>query len=426
MDLTDPQQIHGYTYANNNPLTYADPTGMMYIPVRPDIQSPGSASPGQKPPKPSAPSSSSSGYKPPQSSAPVSSSSSSTAFYTGTGSGLSGAQQIGWGNPLSGLSGFRLDPFEMLSAAKDLFVPDPREAISDCRDDFISLGCGSLLLDIAPGGRWFRHGAEALDEAGDAARRTDNATDAAQCNSFVPGTHVLMADGSTKPIEDVQIGDEVLATDPDTGETSPRTVTAEIEGTGTKHLTTLTIQSEDGNTTLTSTDQHPYWSPDYHTWTNAEDLQPGHHLTTPNGTQVTVTAVHHHALPTAVHNLTVEDDHTYYVLAGQTPVLVHNAPPGQCSITTSPDAPVINSKTVFTSRDRSFRIDIENQNPGQPGAGIHLQFMGRGADPNKYYYNPVDGSWMTENGDMLSPRISRQVPQNAINKAYQYFGMEAP
>ena len=39
-------------------------------------------------------------------------------------------------------------------------------------------------------------------------------------NSFTPGTLVLMADGSTKPIEDVETGDKVLATDPETGETT--------------------------------------------------------------------------------------------------------------------------------------------------------------------------------------------------------------
>ncbi|GGL86341.1 hypothetical protein GCM10012279_00020 [Micromonospora yangpuensis] len=38
-------------------------------------------------------------------------------------------------------------------------------------------------------------------------------------NSFTPGTHVLMADGTTKPIEDVHTGDQVIATDPDTGHT---------------------------------------------------------------------------------------------------------------------------------------------------------------------------------------------------------------
>ncbi|MBG0831673.1 hypothetical protein HS041_28490 [Planomonospora sp. ID67723] len=29
MDLADPQQIHGYTYANNNPVTFSDPTGLL-------------------------------------------------------------------------------------------------------------------------------------------------------------------------------------------------------------------------------------------------------------------------------------------------------------------------------------------------------------------------------------------------------------
>ncbi|MFE7751400.1 Hint domain-containing homing endonuclease [Streptomyces sp. NPDC057428] len=35
-------------------------------------------------------------------------------------------------------------------------------------------------------------------------------------DSFTPGTRVLMADGTSKAIEDVDIGDEVLATDPET------------------------------------------------------------------------------------------------------------------------------------------------------------------------------------------------------------------
>ena len=46
---------------------------------------------------------------------------------------------------------------------------------------------------------------------GDAGRFTANAV--RRCHSFVPGTQVAMADGTYKPIE------EVLATDPETGET---------------------------------------------------------------------------------------------------------------------------------------------------------------------------------------------------------------
>ncbi|WP_206475157.1 Hint domain-containing homing endonuclease, partial [Dietzia sp. KRD202] len=45
------------------------------------------------------------------------------------------------------------------------------------------------------------------------------------CKCFPAGTDVLMADGTTKHIEDVKVSDKVLATDPETGKTGPRTVT---------------------------------------------------------------------------------------------------------------------------------------------------------------------------------------------------------
>ncbi len=54
----------------------------------------------------------------------------------------------------------------------------------------------------------------------------------ARCNSFAPGTRVLLADGSTRPIEEVELGDRVVATDPETGETASREVVATIIGQG--------------------------------------------------------------------------------------------------------------------------------------------------------------------------------------------------
>lgn len=61
-------------------------------------------------------------------------------------------------------------------------------------------------------------------------------------NSFVPGTPVLMADGSRKPIEQVELGDKVLATDPHTGHTQPRRVVATITGQRDKSLVDLTVR----------------------------------------------------------------------------------------------------------------------------------------------------------------------------------------
>ncbi|MFC3999478.1 polymorphic toxin-type HINT domain-containing protein [Nocardiopsis sediminis] len=148
-------------------------------------------------------------------------------------------------------------------------------------------------------------------------------------NSFVPGTPVLLADGSTLPIENVAIGDQVLGFDPLTGEEGPREVTDLITGTGSKTLVTLTIDSGDGATdTLTATDAHPFWVPDRAEWVDAADLEPGTWLRTSAGTWAQVTSIDTRAADDQrVHNLTVADLHTYYVLAAQTPVLVHNLDP---------------------------------------------------------------------------------------------------
>ncbi|MFD3519912.1 RHS repeat-associated core domain-containing protein [Streptomyces sp. NPDC058653] len=142
-------------------------------------------------------------------------------------------------------------------------------------------------------------------------------------NSFTADTPVLLADGTRKPIKDIKIGDQVLATDPETGESGPRPVTALIRGTGDKQLVDITLDT--GKTsTLTATDGHPFWVPALGRWIEADDLTTGQWLQTSTGAWTQITAVTHHTKSTTVYNLTVDDLHTYYVLAGATPVLVHN------------------------------------------------------------------------------------------------------
>jgi hypothetical protein len=138
-----------------------------------------------------------------------------------------------------------------------------------------------------------------------------------------------MADGSTKAIKDVKVGDKVLATDPETGETRAETVTAEILGKGVKNLVKVTIDTDGkkGSKTaeITATDKHPFWVPELGEWIDATDLKSGEWLRTSAGTLVQITAVKRWtALDATVHNLTVSMVHTYYVLAGAKPVLVHN------------------------------------------------------------------------------------------------------
>ncbi|MFG3606387.1 ricin-type beta-trefoil lectin domain protein, partial [Streptomyces sp. NPDC047928] len=148
-------------------------------------------------------------------------------------------------------------------------------------------------------------------------------------NSFTPGTRVLMADGTTKPIDEVENGDKVVATDPETGQTGVETVTAEIEGKGTKKLVDVTIDTDgdkgDATATVTATDGHPFWVPELGSWLEATDLKAGDWLQTSAGTFVQITAVERRtAQSAAVHNLTVSGHHTYFVVAAETPLLVHN------------------------------------------------------------------------------------------------------
>ncbi|MER0445314.1 polymorphic toxin-type HINT domain-containing protein [Streptomyces sp. Edi4] len=151
-----------------------------------------------------------------------------------------------------------------------------------------------------------------------------------QC--FLAGTKVLMADSSTKKIEDVREGDQVVATDPLTGETGARKVVRLIITEDDKHFNELTIQTGAGTEKLTATYEHPFWSPSEKNWVSAYHLKPGMTLRTESGKSVTIRANRAFTQHARTYNLTVDDLHTYYVLAGNTPVLVHNT---GCGITTT-------------------------------------------------------------------------------------------
>ncbi|MFC4959329.1 polymorphic toxin-type HINT domain-containing protein, partial [Streptomyces mauvecolor] len=145
------------------------------------------------------------------------------------------------------------------------------------------------------------------------------------CNSFPAGTPVLLADGSLKPIEKLEVGDEVAAADPEDAKSGSRKVDATIVTPDDADFTTLTIEDAQGaRSTLTATDHHPIWSPSVHAWLNAADLKPGMKLRSASGVDVEVVSTIHFKHRQAAYNLTVEDFHTYYVLAGATPVLVRN------------------------------------------------------------------------------------------------------
>ncbi|MCF1512363.1 polymorphic toxin-type HINT domain-containing protein [Streptomyces glomeratus] len=144
--------------------------------------------------------------------------------------------------------------------------------------------------------------------------------------SFSPDTPVLMAKGKTKPIGELKTGDKVESADPATGKDKGSRAVQHVWVNHDDNLLDVAINTGRGRTeVLHTTSNHPFYDTTTHTWTPAGNLKPGDRLASIRSQHPTVASVH--ATPGAAnrYNLTVRQLHTYYVLAGGTPVLVHNS-----------------------------------------------------------------------------------------------------
>ncbi|MFE0645558.1 polymorphic toxin-type HINT domain-containing protein [Streptomyces sp. NPDC058877] len=159
----------------------------------------------------------------------------------------------------------------------------------------------------------------------------NSVTSVIDCHSFLPATEVLMGDGTHKKIEDVEIGDTIVTTEVGTGKEHRKKVIETIRTETDKEFTELTVAAADGESSIVATDTHPFWVPEVDSWVDAGDLRVGDFLRTSTGTHVQITAVKRYTRQQRTHDLTIDDLHAYYVLAGRTPVLVHNCPTGGVS-----------------------------------------------------------------------------------------------
>ncbi|MEM9891869.1 MAG: Hint domain-containing protein [Actinomycetota bacterium] len=152
----------------------------------------------------------------------------------------------------------------------------------------------------------------------------DRDTPAVACglNSFPTNTPVAMADGTRKPIQDVQPGDQVLAYDLDTGHWQPDTVTAAWTHPDHGHLVTATLTN---GTTITATDHHHFWVHNRSTWLKLDQLRPGDTFHTPTGPVDIKALTIHPRATTTVHELDTKLTDTYTTHTGTHDLLVHNA-----------------------------------------------------------------------------------------------------
>ncbi len=124
---------------------------------------------------------------------------------------------------------------------------------------------------------------------------------------FVAGTPLLTPDGS-KAIEEFKVGDLVLSRDEDTpdGEVRAKRVLA------TFNTVSPVLNLHVGGRIIGTTTEHPFWA-EGRGWTAAKDLRIGDVLVSHDGFRLPVEGVAESGRTEAVYNMTIEDDHTYFV-----------------------------------------------------------------------------------------------------------------
>lgn len=178
-----------------------------------------------------------------------------------------------------------------------------------------SVDIGSAVTSAATG---LINPAKTLQRAAKLGKIVNKAVKGGCC--FVAGTEILTERGMV-PIEQIRVGDLVMARDPETGETAFKPVTT-LFVNDEDPVWELVVDTEDGETeTHRVTDNHPYWV-NGRGWVEVKNLKPGMEIATSDGDPVTLTSIVNTGKIERTFNFEVADFHTYFV--GDSHVLVHN------------------------------------------------------------------------------------------------------
>ncbi|WP_232241240.1 LamG-like jellyroll fold domain-containing protein [Kutzneria sp. 744] len=265
-----------------------------------------------------------------------------------------------------------------------------------------------------------------------AGKEEESPSCATTVHSFVGSTGVLMADGTSKPISQVKVGDEVANSVPGEATLQSHTVQKVIVTQTDRDFVDLTIKklatrlgqaaaglavataaflgaagpASADPATLTTTFHHPFYDLTQAAFVDAVDLHPGDQLQTADGATAEVTSVQAYHQTETTYDLTIDGLHTYYVDAGGATVLVHNSDPcrdlvdmAQQVRTSGKPGPQVNQVTMAVGETESGELSIASSHGfdrGQRAAADDLglrrvpSLTGNHAEENLLDDNPAN------------------------------------
>ncbi|MGI5518426.1 LamG-like jellyroll fold domain-containing protein [Streptomyces sp. CA-106131] len=144
------------------------------------------------------------------------------------------------------------------------------------------------------------------------------------CHSFTAATSVLMATGTTKQINQIKTGDYVLTAAPGEKKKEKHRVDRVITTHTDHEFVDVTLATKSGPKTIHTTKHHQFYDATTNTWTQAYNLKAHDRLQNAAGGTTEILTTSSYTATQTTYDLTIDGLHTYYVEAGNTPVLVHN------------------------------------------------------------------------------------------------------
>ncbi|GGO01697.1 RHS repeat-associated core domain-containing protein [Micromonospora parathelypteridis] len=438
IDVNDPQQMHGYAYANNNPISFSDPDGLKacsddacgpgadyedmygnYHDVKGHNDGCGGCSGAYDPDEPTK-----NVWNNPRASEADKARAAAAAAEKERQARIARAKQKLL-NAAKALAKIMMDELGITDAL-DCFTKGDMGGCLNTAVNVASSALGGALGKLAA-----RYGApwkwkKFANLASRAKGLLGDLIDGAKtllskaCHSFAAGTLVLLADGSTRPIEKLQPGDVVITADIGSGKSKPHPIVATHINRDV-FLADLVISVGGKRKLLETTQNHPVWSNDRGGWVEAGRLRAGEKLRQLDGLPVEVVSARSYWGAKFMYDLTVDVTHTYFVGLGAGSVLVHNNNEA-CDVPTlkgyaqqireAGDSPqAINSRVIAVGQDEAGNLTVGSSNGLDAGMKNMAKKLNiRVVKDNKG--NHAEEDLLADNQNLFDPPLKRVASDN--------------